>query len=88
MQYNFLQNGMGDTVFGTHCGAVPLIGAAAVVDSPCALGLYHGPSAVPAAEKSGKGTLVLLKAELSGALVEQGLDPLPLLRPNDGLVGI
>ena len=88
MQYNFLQNGMGDTVLGTHRGPVPLIGAAAVVDSPCPLGLYHGPSAVPAAEKSGKRTLVLPKAELPGALAEQGLDPLPLLRPNNGLVGI
>ena len=32
----------------------------------------RGPPAVSAAEKSGEGTLVLVKAELSGALVEQG----------------
>ena len=78
---------MGDGVGRTDRWAVALIGPAAVSDDLVAAGLAHGPSAVAALQIPGEGADVLVKGQLPGVLLEQGLHPVPLLPGDDGLVG-
>ena len=85
-QQKLFQVPMGNLMAGADRRAIPLVRAAAVEGPSVSSDFAHGPAAVSAPEKAGKGAHIPGEVGRPGLSFQQRLYPCPLLGTDDGLM--